>query len=65
VAGDKGGGRANLGIGDGDRTSLGEGGAHQIGEHAAGRQLDEQPDTELEDQVGGVVPADRPFDAVG
>ena len=65
VAGDEGDGRANASIGDGDRTSLGKGDSRQIGEHAAGRQLDEQSDTELEEQGSSVVPADRPFDALG
>jgi hypothetical protein len=48
VAGDEGDGRANASIGDSDRTSLGKSDSRQIGEHAAGRQLDEQSDTEFE-----------------
>jgi hypothetical protein len=65
VAGDEGDGRANASIGDRDGTSLGKGDSRQIGEHVAGRQLDEQSDTELEEQASSVVPADWPFDAPG
>ena len=65
VASDEGDGRANASIGDSDRTSFGKGDSGQIGEYAAGRQLDEQSDTELEEQGSSVVPADRPFDAPG
>jgi hypothetical protein len=65
VAGDEGSGRANPGIGDGDSMSLGEDVRGETSENVAGRQLDEEPETELEEQGGGVVPADRPLDAPG
>src|SRR5918998_868996 len=65
VAGDEGDGRANASIGDSDGTGLGKGDSRQIGEHVAGRELDEQSDAELEEQGSSVVPADRPFDAPG
>ena len=50
---------------DGDAPRVGESVCSEAGEDVAGRQLDEQPDTELEEQGCGVVPTDRPFDAPG
>jgi hypothetical protein len=48
-----------------DAPRVGKSFRGEAGENFAGRQLDEQPDTELEEQAGGVVPADWPLDAAG
>src|SRR5215218_5897508 len=48
---------------DGDAPGVGEGNLREAGEDVAGRHLDEQACSELEEQGRGVVPANRAFDA--